>query len=119
VDRRQSAGWTAAVVSILICAFSASDAPTGYEDRYAIKKEYRLNTKTEHTRAVTFLNQADAEELVTLPGVGIRTAEALLGERERGGEYAFVEDLMSVSGIGTKKFQDILQYLTVNFPESE
>jgi len=79
VDRRQSAGWTAAVVSILICAFSASDAPTGYEDRYAIKKEYRLNTKTEHTRAVTFLNQADAEELVTLPGVGIRTAEALLG----------------------------------------
>jgi competence ComEA-like helix-hairpin-helix protein len=47
-----------------------------------------------------FLNSAGVTELQTLPGVGKLTAERIVGERERGGPFATVEDLARVGGLG-------------------
>lgn len=59
------------------------------------------------------INDASAQELVTLPGVGEATAAAIIEERERNGSFASVEDLMRVSGIGEKKFAKIRDLICV------
>lgn len=50
------------------------------------------------------VNQASSAELQTLPGIGSKTAEAIIEERERGGAFTSLEDLSDrVKGIGPKK----------------
>lgn len=46
------------------------------------------------------INQADAQQLQELPGVGPVTAERIVAERESGGPFATVDDLDRVPGIG-------------------
>lgn len=53
------------------------------------------------------LNSATAEELVTLPGVGPATAEAIIAHREEAGHFTSIEQLMDVSGIGPAKFAQL------------
>ena len=56
-----------------------------------------------------FLNQAGAEELTVLPGIGATTAEAIITEREANGPFCYPEDLISVKGIGKKKLEQIFE----------
>lgn len=53
------------------------------------------------------INTATADELDTLPGVGPSTAEAIVEDREQNGPFSALEDLMRVSGIGEKKFENM------------
>ncbi len=46
------------------------------------------------------LNQATAEQLDTLPGVGPVTAAAIIAWREDNGRFSTVDDLLDVRGIG-------------------
>ncbi|MDO4554713.1 MAG: ComEA family DNA-binding protein [Lachnospiraceae bacterium] len=45
------------------------------------------------------LNAATLEELMTLPGIGEKRAEAILKLREQKGNFATIEDLLEVEGI--------------------
>ena len=49
------------------------------------------------------INTADEEALKTLPGVGPKTAGAILAYRQEHGPFQRVEDLMEIRGIGAKK----------------
>lgn len=52
------------------------------------------------------VNQASAQQLEGIRGIGPRTAEIIVGERERGGKFDSFEDLAErVRGIGLKKAQ--------------
>ncbi|MPT29566.1 MAG: helix-hairpin-helix domain-containing protein, partial [Achromobacter sp.] len=52
------------------------------------------------------VNQASAQQLESIRGIGPRTAEIIVGERERGGKFDSFEDLAErVRGIGLKKAQ--------------
>lgn len=52
------------------------------------------------------VNQASAQQLETIRGIGPRTAEVIVNERERGGRFESFEDLAErVRGIGQKKAQ--------------
>ena len=53
------------------------------------------------------INTATADELDSLPGVGPSTAEAIVEDREQNGPFSALEDLMRVSGIGEKKFENM------------
>jgi competence ComEA-like helix-hairpin-helix protein len=58
------------------------------------------------------LNTASKEELVELPGVGEKTADAII-ERRKHIPFNRPEDLMEVKGIGEKKFAKIKPYVRV------
>lgn len=52
------------------------------------------------------LNEADGTQLQALPGIGPKTAEMIIHERERGGAFTSLEDLSDrVRGIGPKKLE--------------
>ncbi|AGF73177.1 DNA uptake protein-related DNA-binding protein [Corynebacterium halotolerans YIM 70093 = DSM 44683] len=51
------------------------------------------------------LNLASAAELITLDGVGEKTAEAIIAHREATGGFTAPEQLMDVKGIGPAKFE--------------
>jgi len=59
------------------------------------------------------INTASVEELDTLPGIGPKTAQAIVEYRETQGKFASTEDLIQVRGIGPKKLAAILPHVTV------
>lgn len=59
------------------------------------------------TSALVNINTAGLDELDELPGVGPSTAQAIIDEREQGGPFTSIEDIMRVSGIGEKKFEKL------------
>lgn len=58
------------------------------------------------------INTASARELANLPGIGEKTAEAIIEYREKT-PFQSIEDIMNVSGIGDKKFEDIRDQICV------
>lgn len=49
---------------------------------------------------VVFINQADADALTTLPGIGPALAERIIARRDSIGRFDDYDDLLAVSGIG-------------------
>ena len=59
------------------------------------------------------INNATAAELDVLPGIGPSTAEKIVEYRETNGPFATIEEIMSVSGIGPAKFEQIQAFISV------
>ena len=59
------------------------------------------------------INTATIDYLRSLPGIGEVLAQRIIDYREENGPYDCIEDLMKVSGLGEKRFQDIKDYITV------
>ena len=53
------------------------------------------------------LNTATIDQLMTLPGIGRKTAERILEHRTKTGGFKKIEELMNVKGIGEKSFLKI------------
>jgi competence protein ComEA len=52
-------------------------------------------------------------QLEALPGIGPKTAEAILRYREEKGGFRRLEELMEVKGIGAKRFETLKGFLRV------
>lgn len=59
---------------------------------------------------VVSLNHSSPSELMTLPGVGEKTAQKIIDYREQN-QFLFIEDIMNVSGIGEKTYLKLRDYL--------
>jgi competence ComEA-like helix-hairpin-helix protein len=59
------------------------------------------------------LNRASQDDLQSLPGVGVKTAERILRFKEQNGPYRSIEEIMKVKGIGTLKFEKMKSLITV------
>jgi competence protein ComEA len=71
-------------------------------------------TKTVATAAAPVnLNTATAEQLATIPGVGVKTAELIIEYRQKNGSFKKIEDLMNVRGVGEKSFLKMKPLITV------
>ena len=52
--------------------------------------------------AMVNINSADLKQLIKLPGVGKKKAQAIIDYREANGDFASLEDLAKVKGVGKK-----------------
>lgn len=59
------------------------------------------------------INTASQAELETLPGIGPVKAAAIIAYRQQHGAFAQPADLMRVSGIGQKTFDQLKEWVTV------
>ena len=57
------------------------------------------------------VNRATREELLTVPGVGPTTADAILALREEIGRFRSLEELLRVKGIGEKRLVELRRFL--------
>jgi competence protein ComEA len=60
------------------------------------------------------INEATAEELQKLPGIGAVLSAAIVAYRETSGFFSETEELMKVNGIGRKRFEAIRDLITVS-----
>ena len=57
------------------------------------------------------LAAASAQDLELIPGIGPKTARALIDYRERAGPVQRIEQLVEIRGIGPKTLEKIARYL--------
>jgi competence protein ComEA len=57
------------------------------------------------------LNRESLQGLTAVPGIGHKTAEAIVSHRDRVGGFKRVEEILSVSGIGPNLYHKIRPYL--------
>ena len=59
------------------------------------------------------INQAGAEELMTLPGIGESKAADIIRYREENGGFERIEDIMNISGIKEAVFSKIKDKIVI------
>jgi competence protein ComEA len=69
--------------------------------------------KHEKENPVVSVNNAGAEELTSLPGIGKSTAEKIIAYRTENGRFQTIEDLLNVSGIGEAKLEKIREFISL------
>ena len=75
--------------------------------------EYVFPASNKSDVVMVNINSATLEELMKLPGIGQVYAQRIIDYREEHGDFAIVEDLMNVNGIGGKRLESILDMITV------
>jgi competence protein ComEA len=87
----------------------AAPSPTAADG--AVSPEH--GTAPKKMAGVVNINAADAAELATLPGVGPKTADAILAYRQEHGAFQRAEDLLEIRGIGQKKLARMRDWVVV------
>lgn len=102
-----------AILCVLICYLFTfrRAAPTQYTLRGTYATAAPL-TDTDKAQRIN-LNTATLQQLMTLPGIGPVTAQAILDMRQQLGAFRYAEELLHVRGIGDKTLQNIYDLIYV------
>lgn len=57
------------------------------------------------------INNGDIEELITLPGIGVKIAQNIIDYRNDYGLFENINEIKRVKGIGEKKYEQIKEYI--------
>lgn len=107
-------------ISFVLSAIFAVSLFTAVPDNSfaAAKKEVVEKTAQASAKAKTKdivkdidINSADAATLEAIPGIGPKTADAVIKYRTANGNFKSVDDLLSVKGIGEKSLQKMKPFL--------
>ncbi len=111
-----------------------SAAETAAKDKTSLQKKAAGNTTIEYKplEEVTEvekkmfdnslkidINTAVSEELTTVDGVGVSTAEKIIKYREKNGHFMSLDELAKVSGIGENKITLFRESFTVKIPDNK
>ncbi|MEA3312590.1 MAG: helix-hairpin-helix domain-containing protein [candidate division WOR-3 bacterium] len=80
--------------------------------RHSARSEIKLEA-TSHAPMRISLNQATAEDLSRLPGIGPELASRIILYRKEHGDFLHTDSLLNVPGIGETKLREIKPYLEV------
>ena len=85
------------LVSVVVSLAAAM--PTFAAEKAAETKQANMEVQAESSISI---NQASADELASLKGIGEKKAQAIVEYRNANGEFASVEQLSEVKGISDK-----------------
>ena len=100
------------VVVMLVLLAAAGPGAAGQANRTAGKPAATATTPLN-------INTASAAQLAALPGIGARTAQAIVDHRQKAGAFKKIEELMNVKGIGEKSFLKLKPMVTVAADKAE
>ena len=111
-------GWilisiTAAFICLLLGVFLGRNSNKIYVQLQDIQNAPSQPTLAQSPARIN-INTATSQQLQTLPGIREVLAQRIIDYRETYGNFNSIEELMNVSGIGEKKFDDIKEFITVN-----
>lgn len=105
------------IVPLLLAALLFAPGITTATDRKTAQDQPASATKAAPQKLD--LNRATAEELVGVPGIGPRAAQAIVDLRSKKGAFKQVDDLLEVPGIKKKKLASLAAYLEVVPPPAK
>ncbi len=117
---RKWAGIILLGVSLLLCLTPAVFREPAPEFSYAEKAdpEWTVKEISAERNGPVKVNEADAEELTELKGIGETYSALIIAEREANGPFYYPEDLTAVRGIGVKTVEKIRNMIDMTTTES-
>ena len=118
-DRRMLPGMMLSESVELIAVMDANkDAALKCKEKYGAKyafdnEEELLKLEQDTIDMYTADLNATKEELSSINGISETIAEKIIEYRETNGEYKTLEEIMNVSGIGTKTYEKIRDFITL------
>lgn len=77
------------------------------------KLNYKAKSKLSLADKSIDLNKAGFNDLILLPGIGEKTAAAIIELRKNRKKFSSIDELLDVKGIGEKKLSRIRNYLII------
>jgi len=77
------------------------------------KNSNNESDSTNFEKKLIDINKATIEELLTLTGIGVSKAEAIIKYREENGNFSSIEDIINVPGIGESLYEKIKDSITI------
>lgn len=103
----------ACVIVILVCEIKERSDDIFVGGTFEIGSDVSENFNQVNDTVKIDINEADAEKLTELPGIGKAIAERIVDYREEYGKFENIEEIMEVDGIGEGKFEKIKELITV------
>lgn len=95
----------AAVAATIVCSKSPRAA-------LCVQSGSEYTTIRESDGCLININTADADLLCTLPGIGEKTAQAIIAYREENGPFSDISDIIDVKGIGLATYEELCEKIT-------
>lgn len=93
---------------IVLSVNESSNSPSNNEG-----SEETPDAKEQEKSSKVNINTANAQELQKLNGIGEKKAELIVAYRQKNGQFASIEDIKQISGIGDKTFAALKDQLEV------
>ncbi len=119
-QRKTACGILCLVVSLMIVLIPAISLPSPKApDPYQASAGPARFPRRAWPAGTISVNDADAETLTEINGIGETIAAMIIMEREKNGPFFYPEDLLAVRGIGNKKLQQIWPMLDIPAEQGE
>ena len=118
---RRLAGTVLILICITLCLFPALTGRPNHEASYRTGGKLRwamTPIETERNGTVR-INEANAEDLEELNGIGETLSALIVEEREKNGPFHYAEDLEVVKGIGLRTLERFRGQIDLSPAESE
>ena len=102
---------TAAFLCVLLGLFIGRQTPDNRINLY--HSDNITNEASNSESSLIDINTATQSELELLPGIGPAMAQRIIDYRTENGPFKKTEDICNVSGIGSKTYEKLAQYITV------